>query len=444
MSISYCIKPVRKKTLADQQGFTLLEMVLVLLIMGMVASLSVVFIDNEDNQLRYEESVQKLEIMHKSTVTIKDYKDDFLMSGFVVDNGVLPGDAKDYVSIPVDWIRQGETFVDNSDPLNPVSRSRIRPYFRLTAKDLATNIDFPNGGYTLLPATLNSPLYLKKGYRAGYISLGIDSAGNYKDAWGNDFVVSEDANHELDLAIDLSTKTETTASFIGDDNNDGVSNINENIPKDNWSIRLADLQIKLVNESTVPENDPNNNIIVGMIVFKNTNFIRPNPSLGDDTENCKSCWVTYHFKKQCLLSVKTDIQMDANSLTPPLSDSIFLSNENTIWQTEALEKTENDQTTCTNDEESDHADNTDRWLAMNQRIPAGEHIIFVGVDRNNNGLIEGNDSNGNGRIERLDLNGDGDYGDPNELDEFDEFEDIDVIKVIPRFTQPTVTLVIAP
>lgn len=426
-----------------QTGFTLLEMVLVLLIMGMVASLSVVFIDNEDNQFRYEESVQKLKIMHKATVTVKDYKDDFLMSGFVVDNGVLPSDAKDYVSIPVDWIQQGETFVDKSDPLNHVSRSRIRPYFRLTKKDLATDIDFPNGGYTLLPTTLNSPLYLNKGYRAGYISLGIDSAGNYKDAWGDDFVVSEDVNHELDLAIDVSTKTETTVSFIGDENNDGVSNMNENIPKDNWSIRLADLHIKLVNESTDSDKYKDKNVFIGIVVFKNTNFIRPNSSLGDDTENCKSCWVTYHFKKECLLSVKTDIQMNANSLTPPLSDSIFLSNENTIWQTEALEKTENDQTACTNDEESDHADNTDRWIAMNQRIPAGEHIIFIGVDLDDNGLIEGIDSNSNGRIERLDLNGDGDYGDLNELDEFEEFKAIDVIKVIPRFNpEPTISLVI--
>jgi len=402
------IHPVRNRATDDsiyQQGFTLLEMVLVLMIMGMVASLSVVFIDNEDNQLRYQESIQKLEAMQKATVTVKEYKDDFLFSGFVVDNGVLPSDAQDFISMPAGWITPGETYLDTTDPLNSVIRSRVQPYFRLTKKNLSNNIDFPLGGYTEL-ADIKPSFYQRQGYRAGYISSGIDSAGNYKDAWGDDFIVREDASKQFNLAIDTSVKTDNTVSFIGDYDNNGVSDVNRNIGKYNWGLPLAELEINIENKNATPVN----NIIVGLVVFQNTNFSRPNPSAGDETEICKSCIQTYHFKRICSPTnkIKQPITIQDNSIV------LFSTTEipPVLWQTEALEKTENDQTTCDPDD-SGYAQNTDYEQTKTVTIPAGEHIVIVGLDSNDDGKL-------------------------------DEIKDTVIIKVIPRFTQPTVTLVIAP
>jgi len=434
---------IRYKGLFDQQGFTLLEMILVLMIMGMVASLSVVFIDNEDNQLRYEETIQKLETMHKATVTVKDYKDGFLLSGFVVDNGVLPSDAQNFVSIPEDnalgtWIKHGETYRDLTDPSKPVTKSRIPPYFRLTERDLLDNTPWPDGGYSRLPDLPDTPIHLRKGYLANYISFGVDSQGNYKDAWGDDFPITENV---LDLAIDTSVKTTELVGFIGDTDNDGISDMNKNVPSSNWSIALTDISFEVVNE-TVTEVDIKD-AIMGIMVFKNKYFERPSTFVNSEAEHCKECWVTYHFKQACDLEqtppTKTsspDITIMPNSPpvelictaetatptifnctkpSPTASINLFSANSTLkpiIWQTEALEKIEYDQDDCT----LGHDDNIDRRTANGVRIPAGEHIVFVGVD-------ESTPPDG-----KLDEN---------------EIKALAILKIIPRFDpSPTVTLVI--
>jgi len=446
------MKYMNSRYRALQSGFTLLEMVLVLLIMGMVASLSVVFIDNEENQLRYEETIQKLETMHKATVIVKDYKEDFLLSGFVVDNGVLPSDANEFVGIPVGWIEYGETYQDLTDPLNSVTKSRVPPYFRLTERDLTDNTLWPDGGYSRLPDSPNTPLHLRKGYLANYISLGVDSQGNYKDAWGDEFPIIENV---LDLAIDTSVKTIELADFIGDVNDDGISDMNKNVPINNWSIALTDISFEVTNNS---QNEVSN-AIMGITVFNNKNFTRPSFFIDSESEHCKECWETSHFKKACNLNNKevlaTIAVCDLNGgliCTPEAVNNtkqIFPENSTKpiIWQTIALGGTENDELNCT----ENHVNNINNRVANDVRIPAGEHIVFVGVDDDGNGKIEGNDLNGDGKIERLDLNDDGDYVDlnvggeigNNEFDEFDEFKAIGTLRVIPRYKPGhTATLVI--
>jgi len=421
---------IRYKGLFDQQGFTLLEMILVLMIMGMVASLSVVFIDNEDNQLRYEETIQKLETMHKATVTVKDYKDGFLLSGFVVDNGVLPSDAQDFISIPTDWISSGETYIDTTEPLNPVIKRRIQPYFRLTKKNLSSNVDYPapDKGYEELPdvpvgiKAKVTAIFNRKGYRAGYISLGIDSAGNYKDGWGDKFFVGDSSVGDSSDPVfpDLKLTDDVSNKPSGFDNS-----INTNVTKDNWGVSLSDIQIIIENKSGSPITNP----IVGIIGFKNIEFLRP--STGDVAEICKECLQTYHFNKTCPLEPSSTDEKEPLTILANTSNTWELSCTETdpveipskfncikstspipvlnpIWQTEALEKTENDQTKCI------HTDNEDQERAKNVIIPVGEHIVFVGEDIDSDGKLESDDIKAQA-----------------------------ILKIIPRFDpSPTVTLVI--
>ncbi|NOR70664.1 MAG: prepilin-type N-terminal cleavage/methylation domain-containing protein, partial [Methylomarinum sp.] len=295
-----------------QLGFTLLEMVLVLLIMGMVASLSVVFIDNEDSQLRYEESVNKLETMHKATVA--DYKNGALYSGVVVDNGTLPTKAKDFVSIPENWIQYGETYIDTTDPLNPEVKSRVLPYLRLTKKDLVTTLD--NSDYIIFSSG-NKRFYSHKGYRAGYISLGIDSDRDYKDGWGRAFTVGLDTDGS---APDPETNTASFQDFelaINDPEIDPDMQINRNVTKDNWSVALTDIVIKVQNDST---SAPVENIIIGLSVFTNKAFTRPAPATGDDSEICKDCWTTYHIRRKCISNQKQPVPTIGASESVSISD----------------------------------------------------------------------------------------------------------------------------
>ncbi|MEY8205257.1 MAG: prepilin-type N-terminal cleavage/methylation domain-containing protein, partial [Bermanella sp.] len=71
-----------------QKGFTLLELILVVFIMGTLAATSMSFIENEDGQWRYKQSLDKLDMVHAALVEVQDYNQQKLLSGFVYDNGV--------------------------------------------------------------------------------------------------------------------------------------------------------------------------------------------------------------------------------------------------------------------------------------------------------------------------------------------------------------------
>jgi prepilin-type N-terminal cleavage/methylation domain-containing protein len=333
-----------------QRGFTLLEMVLVLLIMGMVASLSVVFIDNEDNQLRYEESMHKLTILHDAVITERRYQDQVLLSGFVVDNGVLPPDMESLIiRKPTGW--------ELPASLPPVE-------YRILDS---------HSPYTPLPGFI-----LNKGYRERSIRSGIDSQDDFKDGWGDGFGFSLTAN-DLDLKYLGAGKV---APF-------NTTDIKRDVKERDWSIALSEVNILIKNKTfdaspSVSAFVPVNNVFIALVVFKNS---QTDPT--DPIKTNNSVWKTYHFK---LALIAADSSRNSDGAS---------------WKNEADED------------------------ATASRIPAGEHIVFVGVDG----------ATFDGKIERNDINNDGDYDDV-DIGEFDEIKDQAILKVIPRFTQPSVTLVI--
>ena len=83
-----------KTTISKQKtltyGFTLLEMLLVVFIMGILMTTSLSFIENEDGQLRYQESIAKLDLIGKAVIDLSENDGQKTLSGFVFDNGVLP------------------------------------------------------------------------------------------------------------------------------------------------------------------------------------------------------------------------------------------------------------------------------------------------------------------------------------------------------------------
>ncbi len=345
-------------------GFTLLEMVLVLLIMGMTASLSMVFIDNEDNQLRYQETIQKLQTMNNATITVKEYGSDFLFSGFAFDNGVLPNEAKAYIQMPDGWTARTLFNLSN------------KPKYRITKTQAYNDIDI---------AGIN----LYNGYRTGYISTGIDSAGEYKTGWGHTFTVAENtATHALNLTYDESLNPPDYSMAV-----------NKDVPADSWSIPLSEVNINLHNTGTTPINKT---LIVALTVFKNIK-----PDLTDTDITNDSVWQTYHYTHYCSGGgTKTLIAGNDGSTTYSIVAGDTFT-EKGLWQTEAiLTAAETSQTACP------HTANIDNTLAMATRIPAGEHIVFSWVDENSNNI----------------------------LDSTELIQAQAVLKVIPRYTQPTITL----
>ncbi len=89
----------------NQFGFTLLEMVLVVFIMSGLSLMAVSFIDNEDSQYRYEETRDKLLQIRKAVLGNDQLLNNgqFLQSGYVVDNGLLPASVQDLIALPTDY-----------------------------------------------------------------------------------------------------------------------------------------------------------------------------------------------------------------------------------------------------------------------------------------------------------------------------------------------------
>lgn len=73
-------------------GFTLLELVLVLFLIGLLASAGLLFTDNLEDQAQFDETQRRLEIIRKAIIQADDrtVNGQPELSGFVVDNGRLP------------------------------------------------------------------------------------------------------------------------------------------------------------------------------------------------------------------------------------------------------------------------------------------------------------------------------------------------------------------
>ncbi|WP_297811886.1 prepilin-type N-terminal cleavage/methylation domain-containing protein [uncultured Methylophaga sp.] len=75
-----------------QKGFTLLELVLVLFLIGLLASAGLLFTDNLRDDAQFDETQRRLEMIRKAIIqsgerTVNNQPE---LSGFVVDNGRLP------------------------------------------------------------------------------------------------------------------------------------------------------------------------------------------------------------------------------------------------------------------------------------------------------------------------------------------------------------------
>lgn len=77
----------------QQRGFTLLEMVLVLFLIGLLASAGLLFTEGVEDQAKYDETKRRMELIRKAIVgdTTRTINGAPEVSGFAADMGRLPG-----------------------------------------------------------------------------------------------------------------------------------------------------------------------------------------------------------------------------------------------------------------------------------------------------------------------------------------------------------------
>jgi prepilin-type N-terminal cleavage/methylation domain-containing protein len=162
-----------KKQLPSNQhpaGFTLLELLLVIVILSAVSFMMLSTVSNDVSQVRYEDTRNRLDHIRTAVLGPKTGStlwEKAMLSGYVVDNGVLPANIRELVENP-DYAGDNPATPDYD---NFEARS---PIF-----DPTPDGNGHNNGVDEIP--LNDD-QLMKGHRGAYLIGAINS--KYRDGWG--------------------------------------------------------------------------------------------------------------------------------------------------------------------------------------------------------------------------------------------------------------------
>jgi len=157
-----------------QSGFSLLELVVVMGILAIFASVSLTFVGEKDVQQRYQQSIEKLQAVKRNFFSVDKFQGQTVMHGFFVDNGMDV--EQSFKTILNTWIA-----IDPNDTTNDViyiapSKNTYLPFGLIDVyiEDIEDKI---NGAR------------LYKGIRPGAYDLSEyqDSNNDIKDAWGDVF-----------------------------------------------------------------------------------------------------------------------------------------------------------------------------------------------------------------------------------------------------------------
>lgn len=262
LGVSYSDRRVRTahhKTISRQSGFTLLEMVMVVFIMGILATVSLSFVENEDGQRRYEESLFRMDLIGDALLKVTDYKSKQLLSGFIFDNGVLPpkdsGKIELYplisrdITVGTGWAENVGNTWDEYEATSPIYKNDT------------------------LSVTLPDKYKIYKGYRGPYLHTGVDSSGEFRDGWGMEFTIdtSVSNSYQYTLQANSASGEVVRAKDTAD-----------------WRIELASLQITVKNVSdcspSCPDPKLGSNHKAAVLIYENK---------ADTAENK---WITYYFE----------------------------------------------------------------------------------------------------------------------------------------------------
>ncbi|MCX4189162.1 prepilin-type N-terminal cleavage/methylation domain-containing protein [Methylophaga sp. OBS3] len=154
-------RPSHSKKCLMQQGFTLLELVLVLFLIGLLASAGLLFTENLESQAKYEETQKRIELIRRAIVgdLTRTVNGGPELSGFVADVGRLPLCIKELIEL-------GDPDDDPDQFKSPC------------ASDDAFN---------LRVWQIDSDTGVGAGWRGPYISLNADKDGvkRFRDGYGN-------------------------------------------------------------------------------------------------------------------------------------------------------------------------------------------------------------------------------------------------------------------
>ncbi len=211
---------------AIQQGFTLLEVVLVLFLVGLMASATLMLTENVEDQAKYDETKRRMEMMRKAIVgdptrTINGAPE---ISGFVADMGRLPGCVRELLDAQ-----------DCADPANGLTQWNI---------DVSTGIGSGwRGPYIQVIPEKNGELRFRDGYGNLDSSTAIDAKNSgwiTYDISGAEMSLASDSFSITDSADDIEANPLVVASDWQ------INSININFINQNTSDALPTADVELL------------------------------------------------------------------------------------------------------------------------------------------------------------------------------------------------------
>jgi len=262
-----------------QGGFSLLELVVVMGILAIFASVSLTFVGEKDVQQRYQQSIEKLQAVKRNFFSVDKFQGQTVMHGFFVDNGLID---KTVVA----------DAVNNS--LEIILNKKIENYNHYMPFNFVNSIpvdDVVDNGSTVI-----SGAGLYKGIRPGAYDLSEyrDSNQEIRDAWGEEYTITDGK-----ISLDSSPSYK----------NIGTS-------KNAVNINTSDLTFDVTNLKVFVEGLPvNKNFKIALVTFTNI-------PCKDETEKHL---VTPSIPNDCEQPVTKDYwkSIESNSITTAPSGNIF-------------------------------------------------------------------------------------------------------------------------
>ena len=280
-----------------QQGFSLLELVLVMVIMGVMASVSLSFMDEQDSTQRARLSNEKIKAIKRHFLSVDRYQGEPLMSGFVVDNGLdftdsfdEPGlDDDDYFRVSI-----RDTYLRITGKRDQRDQRRFgfldEVYVALDQAAPASKVQVQGAG-------------LFKGLRSGLYDISSlrDSEGAIKDNWGDEFLMPLDP---IDNTLGLKVNTGDTGEKVYKTERGNF--IALDIKHADTAIPLSQLAVQITG---IPTSLLPATFKVALVSFNNFNGCN---------NNVQDCWQSLYSNEASLVVGEQRLKMQnlADALTP--------------------------------------------------------------------------------------------------------------------------------
>jgi len=266
-----------------QRGFSLLELVVVMGILAIFASVSLTFVGEKDVQQRYQQSIEKLQAVKRNFFSVDKFQGQTVMHGFFVDNGLIDK------TVVADAVNNSLEIILNKKVEN---NNHYMPFTFVNSIPVDDVVD--SGDVVISGAGLY------KGIRPGGYDLSEyrDSNQEIRDAWGEKYLINFN-----DPSYDLSLDSSPLYKNIG-------------TSKNAVSINTSDLTFDVANLEVTVENLPANKTFkIALITFENIPC----------KDKTKKHPVTPNVPDECVPPVTVDYwkSIESDELTTVPSGNIF-------------------------------------------------------------------------------------------------------------------------